>query len=670
MPENTRVHRCVDHLKEEGGDGNPYAICQASTGQNFHTGKKIKKKKDLDNGTEISNSSNISSGAGSNRGEAPTEGGPLSESSSFGASKMAIGYGKKHGVAGVQEGPKHSFGGGAGNTESGTSSGQRDYGRPRKKSNPMNLMKNLQAEKKFLQGRWKQLKRMDAKSTDVQFEKSYIVDRFKSLNTEEKKLKSIADKGNKKDSKKVGDFSGSFNATVTKKFMDDFVKARDFLKMLSDDKDLDFEVDSGAKNFYWSFENQLKSYHLGSTLQDNIKTLFGRATDPSGLVGLQKRFLKEADSEVNVTDKKNDPKIAALGQDSDINPVEKKPCLLDHWKKDFPEFPEVRKFSEKVGTEHPSNDRKVASEGQDADHNPVEQGEKLPLRKKDFPEFPEYDEQLKLNEVSKEKNPSHIAAQGQDKKINPIEGPSLVKLLKISADAATFLKSLGHVKALSLDHKATAYAFVKAYESVPVRVKAHYEQMDLSKDPMGQQGPAEFAGDPRQLGSELGESSHKAGFGGGLGLPGEEDELGMGMGGDLGMGGDDLGLEGLGGEDELGGGGLDAALGDELGGAEVGGGLGGDLGGDELGSDLDLGPDLDLGGLGGGDELGGLGGEDELGLGGDLGELPLGLEEEEENAFAGKAYKSLDVLQDQNLKQMEAALKLQTSMNALLARFS
>lgn len=41
MPKNTRVHRCVEHLKAKGTKGNPYAICQASTGQSYATGKKL-----------------------------------------------------------------------------------------------------------------------------------------------------------------------------------------------------------------------------------------------------------------------------------------------------------------------------------------------------------------------------------------------------------------------------------------------------------------------------------------------------------------------------------------------------------------------------------------------------------------------------------------------------
>jgi hypothetical protein len=41
MPEGTRVHNCVDEVKAKGGNVNPYAVCQASTGQNFHTGKAL-----------------------------------------------------------------------------------------------------------------------------------------------------------------------------------------------------------------------------------------------------------------------------------------------------------------------------------------------------------------------------------------------------------------------------------------------------------------------------------------------------------------------------------------------------------------------------------------------------------------------------------------------------
>lgn len=45
MPENTKVARCVNKLKAKGDDKyNPYAVCQASTGQSYKTGKKLKKK--------------------------------------------------------------------------------------------------------------------------------------------------------------------------------------------------------------------------------------------------------------------------------------------------------------------------------------------------------------------------------------------------------------------------------------------------------------------------------------------------------------------------------------------------------------------------------------------------------------------------------------------------
>ncbi|RJQ24629.1 hypothetical protein C4577_07620 [Candidatus Parcubacteria bacterium] len=42
MPKNTKVSRCVEKVKKQGGDVNPYAVCQASTGENYMTGKKIK----------------------------------------------------------------------------------------------------------------------------------------------------------------------------------------------------------------------------------------------------------------------------------------------------------------------------------------------------------------------------------------------------------------------------------------------------------------------------------------------------------------------------------------------------------------------------------------------------------------------------------------------------
>jgi hypothetical protein len=47
MPEGTRVHRCVTKLKGKRGL-NPYAVCQASTGQGYATGKPLKRKRAMD----------------------------------------------------------------------------------------------------------------------------------------------------------------------------------------------------------------------------------------------------------------------------------------------------------------------------------------------------------------------------------------------------------------------------------------------------------------------------------------------------------------------------------------------------------------------------------------------------------------------------------------------
>lgn len=41
MPANTKVHRCVEKVKAKGGNVNAYAVCQASTGQSYATGKAI-----------------------------------------------------------------------------------------------------------------------------------------------------------------------------------------------------------------------------------------------------------------------------------------------------------------------------------------------------------------------------------------------------------------------------------------------------------------------------------------------------------------------------------------------------------------------------------------------------------------------------------------------------
>jgi len=44
VPKGTRVHRCVEKVKAKGGNVNPYAVCQKSTGQSYATGKTLRKK--------------------------------------------------------------------------------------------------------------------------------------------------------------------------------------------------------------------------------------------------------------------------------------------------------------------------------------------------------------------------------------------------------------------------------------------------------------------------------------------------------------------------------------------------------------------------------------------------------------------------------------------------
>jgi hypothetical protein len=46
MPKGTRVARCVEHVKSKGGNVNPYAVCQKSTGQSDSTGKPLHSSKD------------------------------------------------------------------------------------------------------------------------------------------------------------------------------------------------------------------------------------------------------------------------------------------------------------------------------------------------------------------------------------------------------------------------------------------------------------------------------------------------------------------------------------------------------------------------------------------------------------------------------------------------
>lgn len=48
MPQNTRVHDCVDSLKADGKEeGSAIAICQSSTNQGYASGRKLKRVKVL-----------------------------------------------------------------------------------------------------------------------------------------------------------------------------------------------------------------------------------------------------------------------------------------------------------------------------------------------------------------------------------------------------------------------------------------------------------------------------------------------------------------------------------------------------------------------------------------------------------------------------------------------
>lgn len=48
MPKGTRVARCVTKVKAKGDGVNPYAVCQASTGQSYATGQPLKRKHAMD----------------------------------------------------------------------------------------------------------------------------------------------------------------------------------------------------------------------------------------------------------------------------------------------------------------------------------------------------------------------------------------------------------------------------------------------------------------------------------------------------------------------------------------------------------------------------------------------------------------------------------------------
>lgn len=44
MPKGTRVDRCFQKKRREVGASSAAAICQASTGQNLHTGRPLKRQ--------------------------------------------------------------------------------------------------------------------------------------------------------------------------------------------------------------------------------------------------------------------------------------------------------------------------------------------------------------------------------------------------------------------------------------------------------------------------------------------------------------------------------------------------------------------------------------------------------------------------------------------------
>ena len=45
MPKGTRVSDCVERVKKSGRGVNPYAVCQASTGQSYATGRSLRSKR-------------------------------------------------------------------------------------------------------------------------------------------------------------------------------------------------------------------------------------------------------------------------------------------------------------------------------------------------------------------------------------------------------------------------------------------------------------------------------------------------------------------------------------------------------------------------------------------------------------------------------------------------
>ena len=45
MPQGTKVARCVAKVKKKGRSVNPFAVCQAATGQGYMSGRSLKHKR-------------------------------------------------------------------------------------------------------------------------------------------------------------------------------------------------------------------------------------------------------------------------------------------------------------------------------------------------------------------------------------------------------------------------------------------------------------------------------------------------------------------------------------------------------------------------------------------------------------------------------------------------
>lgn len=385
-------------------------------------------------------------------------------------------------------------------------------------------LQEIASEKSFLQTRWKALKDVKEPDEDEKNEKSYIQYRWKHIVGEEKALKSVLDSKSVKNAPTPAPESFAKKFSKSKKSLK---QAHTFLKFLSELSTSEFKDG-----------HRLQSYHYGRKMDEIIGKMFGgdeedEDNEEKGKKNLAKLLLvtkdfpelKEQVSELNVTDPNGPSKYNTgdkLQQFGDGGSLAKK------GKKDFSE---LEKADSEINVTKPKNDPKIAKLGEDSDvmpfyHGHDGEGSDHLISGVGKKQFDVLDEATSTVHTTKPGSPSHYAP-GQEGMQQFGEGGTLVKFFKSVADAGAFLKTLAYEKAFGDSHRAMAKSLVKAMDDMDKPFAAEH---------------SEFPGDLGNLLQEEGEPEHKALGGMGdpstgspsMGTPGEEDPLAepLGMGQD------------------------------------------------------------------------------------------------------------------------------------------